>query len=94
MIPHTEVTQEVMENMDHYDTMTHIHIIEVINGTPLDPLIGSTDTTRETQADTETNRVIIMIAHAHQIVSASEIDAHDGITNIHVLSHPCPTCYL
>ena len=83
-----------MENIDSHDTKIPIAIIKVINGIALDCLIDSRDTNRKAQVDTETTRAIIMTAHVHQIVLASEIDAHDGITNIHELTHPYATCHV
>ena len=50
MIPHTGVTQEIIENIYPHATMTPMDIIKVINGTALDPLIDSRDTNREAQA--------------------------------------------
>ena len=94
MISHTGVTPEIMENIDPQDTMTPIDIVMVINVTALDRLINSRDTNREAQTDTETTLAIIMIAHAHQVVSSSKIDAHDGITNIHVLICPYVACHV
>ena len=83
-----------MENVDLHDTMTSIDIIKAINGTALDRQIDSRDTSNEAQADIETTRAIIMTAYTHQVVFTSEIDAHDGITNIHVLTHPYATCHV
>ena len=94
MIPHTGVTQEIMKNIDPQEKMTPIDIIKVINRTALDRLIDSRDTNREAQADTETTHAIVMTAHVHQVVSASRIDDHDGITNIHLLTHPYVTCHV
>ena len=74
--------------------MTPIDIIKVINGTSFDRLIDSRDTNHEAQSGTKTTRAIIMTAHAHQIVFTSEKNAHDGITNIHVLTHPYATCHV
>ena len=81
-----------MVNIDQHDTMTPKDIVKVINVTAIDRLIDSIDTNSEAKADTEITRAIIMTTHAHQIVSAWEIDAHDGITNIHILTHPYATC--
>ena len=49
---------------------------------------------REAQADTETAHAIIMTAHAHQVVSASETDTLDGITIIHVTTHRYAKCHV
>ena len=92
MIPRTGLTKEIMHNLDLHDTMTPIGIIKVINGTALDLLIDSRDTNHEAQVDTESARKIIMTAHAHKVVFASEIDAHDGMTNIHLLPRPYAIC--
>ena len=92
MNPHTGVNQEIKENIDLHDTMTPIDILKVINVTTLDKLLDSRDTNHEAQADTETSHAIVMIAHVHQVISASKTDAHDGITNIHVLNRPYETC--
>ena len=94
MILHTGTNREIMNNIDLYDTMTHIDILKAINGTTLDRLIDSRDTNREAQADTETTRAIIMTVHAHQVGFASEIDAHDGISNVHVLIHHNSVCHV
>ena len=77
-----------MENIDPHGAMTPIDVIKLINGIFLDQLVDSRGTNREAQADTETTCAIIMTAHAHLIVFALEINAHNGITNIHVLNLP------
>ena len=74
MIPHIGVTQEIMENIDPNDTMTPVNITKTINRTDLDRRIDSRDTYCEPQTDTETVRAIIMISHAHEAVSITEID--------------------
>ena len=94
MIPHIGATQETMENIDPNDTMIPTDTIKAINRTALDQLIDFRDTNREAQANTETTRAIIMTSHAHQVVFASEIDAHDGITSIHVLTRPYAACHV
>ena len=94
MIPHTGVTLGIMENIDPHDTMIPIDIIKFINGSALDRLIDSRDTNREAQANTKTTRAIIMTAHVQQVVFASEIDTHDGITNMQVLTCLYATCHV
>ena len=83
-----------MENIDPHDTLTPIDIFKAINGSAHEWLADSRDTNREAQADTETARSIIMTAHAQQVVFASEIDTHDGTTNIHVLTRPYATYHV
>ena len=94
MNPHLGATQEIMENIDSDDTMLLIYITKVINVTAIDRLVDSGDLSREAQADTETTRAIIMNSHAHQLVSASETDIHDRITNIHVPTHHYATYHV
>ena len=68
MIPQTGMTRDIMENIDHHDTMAPIDIIRAINGTALDRLVETRDTNRGAEANTETTRAIDMTAHAHQVV--------------------------
>ena len=35
-----------------------------------------------------------MTAYAHKVVSTSKIEAHDRITNMHVLTNPYATCHV
>ena len=68
--------------------MIHTDTITATNETAVNRLIDSRDTNREAQADSETTRTIFITAYAHQVVFASEIDAHDWATNIHEQTHP------
>ena len=94
MIPHTGVTQEIIENIDTPDTITPIDIINVINRIALDRLIDSRDTYREPYADSEKTRAVAITTRAHQVVIALEMSAHVGETNIHVLTRPYATCHV
>ena len=94
MIPHTGLTQEIVESIDPHDTMTLYRYIKVIDVTELNRLIDSRCTSREALADTETTRAFILTAHAHQVVFASETDNQDVITNIHVQSHLYARCHV
>ena len=94
MIPSKSVTQETMENIDPSDTIIPTDTIKTINETALERLINSRDTNREAQADSGAARAIVMTAHAHQVVFASEIDVRDGETNIHEQTHPYATCHV
>ena len=75
MTPHIRVAKETMENIDLSDMIIPTDTIKAIKKTALDQLLGSRDTNREAQADSETTRATVMTAHAHQVVFASEIDA-------------------
>ena len=68
MIPDIEVTREILENIDPSDIMIPTDTIKAINETALDQLADYRDTNRESQADPETDRAIIMTALAHQVV--------------------------
>ena len=78
MIPSTGVTQEIVENINPYDTMTPIDIMKVINGTALDRLGDSIDTNHEAHADSEITRAIILTVRSHQFVFSLDIDAQGG----------------
>ena len=92
MIPH-RVTQETMENIDPNDTTIPTDIIKAINDTAYDRLTTSRDTNYEARTDSKT-RAIAATAQARQIVFSLEIDAHVGVMNIHVLTHPYATCHV
>ena len=83
-----------MENIDPSDMMISADTIKAIHQTALDQLVDSRDTNRKALSDSETAREINMITHAQQVVFTSGLDAEDGVTNIHVLTHPYVTCHV
>ena len=73
-----------MEITDPNDATIPIDIILFINEIVHDQLISHRDTVHvtEAQADSARTHSIVLIAHAHQVVFALEIDIHAGIINI------------
>ena len=94
MIPHIRVTQETMKNIYPNYTGIPTDIIKAFNETAHNQLIDSRDTNHEARINSETTRVIVLTAHAHQVVFALEIDAQAGASNIHVLNHRYATCHV
>ena len=83
-----------MESIDLNDTIIPTDFIRVIKETALDRLVDYRNTSQESRADSETARAVDSTAHAHQAALALEIDAHVGVTNIHVLNHTYAICHV
>ena len=74
--------------------MIPMDTIKVFSETAHDQLIDSRDAIHEAQIDSEIIHAIVTNAHAHQVVLAPEIYVHDGIINIHELTHPYAKCHV
>ena len=94
MTPHIGVTQDTIEIIDPNDAMIPTDAIQVFSEIAHDRLIASRDTSHEAQTDSGATHAIVWTAHAHQVIFALEIEAHMGVMNVHVLTHPCTTCHV
>ena len=87
MILHRGKTQEVINIIYHNNITIPTIIVEAISETSHDQIVAFRNTIHEAQVDSETIPAIALIAHAHQLVFAREIDLHGGLTSILALIH-------